>query len=294
MYLESFHRVLKILYLNHKQNRRIDSLLVTLLRVARDKAFECLRKQEMGKKSHKICEVNKRHKRALLLKLSSAAQIENTEWKVQSQSSPDTNYVIEKAQESCGCKLQCTDCEICPHNYTCTCLDSILHATVCKHVHLVHMKYMQKDTNSISEDPTLLTDTYSYFTSLLSNKKPDTSLTQTKTSLLKKLQKLEALVTNCQNIDAIQTANRHVQAAISVITVINQQSTEKKLPVKQKVSPNQNCEHQHFFSTKKRRYSSTPTLSRPTVKEINKIEKDLESADVKFCGSCLKDDKTTV
>ena len=47
----------------------------------------------------------------------------------------------------------------------------------------------------MSEDPTLLTDTYSYFTSLLSNKKPDTSLTQTKTSLLKKLQKLEALVT---------------------------------------------------------------------------------------------------
>ena len=33
---------------------------------------------------------------------------------------------------------------------------------------------------------------------------------------------------------------------------------------------------------------------RPTVREINKIEKDLESADIKFCGSCLKDDKTTV
>ena len=42
----------------------------------------------MGKKSHRICEVNKRHKRALLLKLSSAAQNENTKWKVQSQSSP--------------------------------------------------------------------------------------------------------------------------------------------------------------------------------------------------------------
>ena len=138
-----------------------------------------------------------------------------------------THYVIEKAQENCGCKLRFTDCEICAHNYTCTCLDSILHATACKHVHLVHMKYMQKDTNSISEDPTLLTDTYSYFTSQLSNKKPDTSMTQTKTSLLKKLKKIEALVTNCQNIDAIQTANRHVQAAISVITVINQQIIEK-------------------------------------------------------------------
>ena len=52
--------------------------------------------------------------------------------------------------------------EICHHNYACTCLDSILHTTVCKHVHLVHMKYMQKDINSISEDTTLLTDTYSY------------------------------------------------------------------------------------------------------------------------------------
>ena len=70
---------------------------------------------------------------------------------------------------------------------------------------------------------------------------------------------------------------------------------KKKLPVKQKVSPNKNCEHQHFFfSTKKRTYSSTLTLSRPTVKEMNKIEKDLESADIKFCGSCLKDDKTVV
>ena len=75
------------------------------------------------------------------------------------------------------------------------------------------MNFMQKDTDSISEDPTLLADTY--FTSLLSDKKPDTSLTQTKTTLLKKLQKLGTLVTNCQNTDAIQTANKHVHAAIS-------------------------------------------------------------------------------
>ena len=96
---------------------------------------------------------------------------------------------------------------------------------------------MQKDTNNISEDPTLLADTYSYFTSLLSNKKPDTSLTQSKTSLLKKIQKLEALDTNCQNIDAIKTANSHVQAAISVITVLNQRSTEKNYLL------NKRCHH---------------------------------------------------
>ena len=50
MFLESFHRVLKIVYLNHKQNRRVDSLLTTLIKIARDKAFERFCKEEKGKK----------------------------------------------------------------------------------------------------------------------------------------------------------------------------------------------------------------------------------------------------
>ena len=32
----------------------------------------------------------------------------------------------------------------------------------------------------------------------------------------------------------------------------------------------------------------------PTVKEINKIEKDFENTDIKFCGSCLKEDDKTI
>ena len=46
-------------------------------------------------------------------------------------------------------------------------LDSALHTKAYKHVHLVYMKYMQEDKNSISEDPTLLVHTYFYFTSYL-------------------------------------------------------------------------------------------------------------------------------
>ena len=61
-FLESFHRVLKTIYLDHKQNRRVDALLVTLIKVTRDKAFEGFRKLEMGKSSHRICKVNRRQK----------------------------------------------------------------------------------------------------------------------------------------------------------------------------------------------------------------------------------------
>ena len=61
MFVESFHRVLKVVYLQHKQNRRVDFLLATLMKIARDKTFERLLKQEKGKHTHRVCKINKRH-----------------------------------------------------------------------------------------------------------------------------------------------------------------------------------------------------------------------------------------
>ena len=46
MFSEAFHRVLKIVYLRHQQNRRIDYLIYILLKISRDKAFEQLLKME--------------------------------------------------------------------------------------------------------------------------------------------------------------------------------------------------------------------------------------------------------
>ena len=67
MFAESFHRVLNVVYLNHKKNRRINLLLMTLMKVARNKAFERFRKLETGKIAHRICEIMKRHQTALTL-----------------------------------------------------------------------------------------------------------------------------------------------------------------------------------------------------------------------------------
>ena len=61
MFMEAFHRVVKIVYLHHKQNWRIDNLLTVLLKIARDKAFERFRKVETGKSTHRLCEIRKRH-----------------------------------------------------------------------------------------------------------------------------------------------------------------------------------------------------------------------------------------
>ena len=134
MFLEAFHRVLKIVYLHHKQNRRIDFLLTTLLKIARDKAFERFRKLETGKSTHRICEINKRHKAAEKIESTQITTISSgSEWKVESQSKSGTYYTVKKTQASCQCKLICNHCGVCTHLYSCTCLDAIIHSTICKH-----------------------------------------------------------------------------------------------------------------------------------------------------------------
>ena len=64
MHIESFHRLLKVVYLEGKHNRRLDRLLSILLKIARDKYFERVTKEHKGKNSHRIREINKRHKNA--------------------------------------------------------------------------------------------------------------------------------------------------------------------------------------------------------------------------------------
>ena len=46
MYVESVHQVLKVVYLENKQDHCLDRLFTVLLRFAKDKAFERIQKLE--------------------------------------------------------------------------------------------------------------------------------------------------------------------------------------------------------------------------------------------------------
>ena len=50
--------------MEHKQNRRVDFLLHMLLKISRDKLYDRLQKVEKGKNTHRMTEINKRHKSA--------------------------------------------------------------------------------------------------------------------------------------------------------------------------------------------------------------------------------------
>ena len=152
MALEAFHRVLKVCYMEKKQNRRIDFLLHLLLKISRDKVFERFIKTQKGKSSHRICEISKRHRNAEKLIPSEILSIGDGIWTVKSASSQQTYYSVEKKLEVCSCKLRCKDCNVCIHQYSCTCMDFLIHSTICKHIHLVMISCHSHSNNYT--DPT--------------------------------------------------------------------------------------------------------------------------------------------
>ena len=112
MFLESFHRILKVVYLQQKQNWRIDFLLSTLLKIAPDKVFERLTKLEKSKYSHRVAQIHKRHKSAVPV-LSLHVPVTHTKescWMVPSQTDGSIEYTIRLIKKTCYCNLSCTHC----------------------------------------------------------------------------------------------------------------------------------------------------------------------------------------
>ena len=154
MALESFHRVLKVCYLQKKQNRRIDYLLHILLKISRDKVFDRIQKTQKGKISHQISEINKRHRTAQSMDPASCIISRNeASWRIKPESTSQQQYYrVEKvSNNTCSCKVRCNKCNICICSYSCTCMDYLIHATICKHIHLVNIFNdfdLEQQTNS--------------------------------------------------------------------------------------------------------------------------------------------------
>ena len=269
MFVESFHRVLKIVYLQQKQNRRLDFLLSTLLKIARDKAFEILTKHTKGKNTHRVCELNKRHKLALQISsTTSINMVDDTTWKVSSSANSSVLYTVQRTLGACNCYLHCQSCKTCVHMYSCTCLDASLHTTVCKHCHLVHMKYAPSQQQD-SHQPSL-----AYYEHVL-NPSRNTCIAKpsiTKQSIQDKIYELQTRLKTCTDANALTAVHTHIGNALHCLKAIQAQPKVKVLPVKRQFPANKKSETQcHFFSTKSKRAKiESSLLSKPTPSATKK------------------------
>ena len=291
MFLESFHRTLKIVYLQHKHNRSIDFLLHVLFKIARDKVFEQLTKLEKGKYTHKISEINKRHKEALKFEpLDECIRtIDGTTWTVLSARDGSIRYTVKLMKDMCTCDLRCSTCRACIHKYTCSCIDSTLHATVCKHAHAIAMM-----TANSTSDVSTSASQVNYFTNILEDgQQKCTHKEALRQQVLNKISEITVLVTRCKTLDTLKTASGHLTSAIVAINSLKETSPlpTSRITRKRNIPPNKNSEKQSgFFSTKKRHNCNTDTLSKPTNAQAQDIRSNLLCQETTCCGICLKED----
>ena len=269
MYAESFHRVLKYIYLKGKVNKRMDVCIAVLMRYARDKAFDRIMKFEKGKSTKRTSAIMNRHKASLLLPTALVHAESNNQWTVQSSTEANTTYTVEKvANDSCqNCWMRCHICQVCVHAYICTCHDSLLHGGICKHVHLVVRFTGVTHTNDSKAEkiPSEI------FLASVQNKARVGGNDEIKNRLQMKLFNIATGISTINDKDTLLDIEKYLKSCISLINLTEHTKHE---PPNKKITPQRN-----FYTTKRKRQTLKVRLAKPTIAErVSVVNRLLQSA----------------
>eukprot|EP00112_Aurelia_sp_Birch-Aquarium-sp1_P015011 Seg3290.1 transcript_id=Seg3290.1/GoldUCD/mRNA.D3Y31 product="hypothetical protein" protein_id=Seg3290.1/GoldUCD/D3Y31 len=233
MVTEAFHNILKGLYFQRRQNRRVDHLLCKLLKIARDKMFEGLIKSQKGKRTHKVKETDKRHKKGEEIKEDDVLELERGKWNVRSQEDKSEFYSVRKVLSTCDCLIHCSKCQVCHHMYRCECTDFRMRLIACKHIHAIHIRESSGvesggaagENGKLSEKST---ESIEYFEDLLRSTNDQQErlrdIDTLRINILRRISDLTEIVQSSTSPLALRTATAHVNSAITT------RKERKKLP----------------------------------------------------------------
>ena len=229
-----------------------------LLKVARDTAFDGLLKIEKGKITYKITAINRRHKSSLLLPATSILSSANNQWNIQSNSSKAVYTVtLDEPECSLKCSLRCNICKICVHISSCTCLDSLITATIC---HLVALHNSSNHTSSATNPA--ITNT---ITAVETTVDSDAVLSclhdedEIYSQLATKLAYITVKIPSCSVI-TLGPVEKHINAIISLINTDQyQQTVSASLNTSMPEPSNKQIPKQKPFSST-RKHNKSPQL----------------------------------
>lgn len=136
MHLERMHRSLKYIYLKGKSVKRLDKGISGIMSFVRDKLINKLLVINKGKLCSKLTNIRNRHKNMQKLDSSKIITTDNG-WEVLSENGLEIYIILRKIKSCKNCQLICTECDICIHQFVCSCLDSAIKFNLCKHIHLI-------------------------------------------------------------------------------------------------------------------------------------------------------------
>lgn len=297
-YVEAFHHVLKDVYFNKKQNRRIDCLLVMLMKYAKDQILEQAIKLEKGKVTHRLREIRNRHKSAHTV--TDVRKTSNEEvWVVPSATTVGVEHTVKRVtqKEMCQCKLVCDRCKVCVHMYTCTCTDFLLRACACKHIHAVHMTNNQDDSFH-AECATENADQLSFLQSVLGQDTVNNSsnVSTVRNAAINKASEIIDFLKSEDDIGIIKTVSERLNTALSVGQGMQLNKTKQEFQAKRNFCANKKFETQpRFFSTKRNSLKAGPFKLKKPGAQDNKpaILETLSNMSPNVCSLCFKENDTT-
>lgn len=145
MYLENFHRNYKHSAMNGSVCTRIDKALFFLLKIIRDKSFVRLEKLLKNSKSYRQNLIKDSRISLQTIDKKAIEKFDKNLYAVK-RFVCDGYYTVTVMITECSkmknnkdfeCNLLCTDCKICTHMCTCTCVNGTVGIKMCRHIHAV-------------------------------------------------------------------------------------------------------------------------------------------------------------
>ncbi|CAG9761475.1 unnamed protein product [Ceutorhynchus assimilis] len=134
--LERMCNSISQLYQKGKNGQKLNRGIEAIMRFVRDKVINKLTINNNEKIRHKIKTIKLRHKAMENMNPTTLIQSEDG-WEVVAQSEKKI-YQIQKQETYCeDCPLICKPCNVCLHQFQCSCLDSAVKYNICKHIHFV-------------------------------------------------------------------------------------------------------------------------------------------------------------
>ena len=200
--------------------------------------------------------IQARHRNSLNLDFGSVIQSEENSWICKSEDGK-RNYTVILNCQRCDdrqCSLKCSNCNICVHNNTCSCVDFLLYSTICKHIHLVHQysKRNERETKiceeTITERNNDKDEEFIQFTEMVKDKtKSDFALTKTK--CLDLLLELSGMVQNTdeRHFEAVKHVLNSTVAVKNTSAMMKKHIDNVKLDPAMRITPGKNLEQQRKF-----------------------------------------------
>ena len=180
------------------------------------------------------------------------------------------------------CKIACTECHLCVHSFTCTCTDSLIMSTICKHVHLVKGSILQDPSQPPSDDSRDTSmdcpqEIENILTCIRSH--PD-DIDSSKHRIKSMFLQIMGEVVHCTSSAVLRQLEKQMHAAHSLFASLKDEKVQQVIPLKNHVDTpaNKNMETQpRFYSTKKRCRKAKVRFAGSTFKKDEIFVKELYS-----------------